>query len=469
MNQEFTMAQSSKRVAIIGGGVAGSTVALFLAKQGVDVTLFDKNKSLVSGPPICHLHAGGNLYREISQQQCLDLLKQSIDFVRFFPSSVNVRPTVIAVPKVDDGEPLALLPRLKVLREAYRGLINEDADNNVLGSPDDYFHEYDYEQLRALSQRDCPKAPSSLDEWLIPFAKYTDLEQLKFPIYVVQEYGLSLFRVASSVQLWTQQLDNLHVRTSVVVDDIEALESHYEVSLDNGEVGAFDFVINACGFRTGSIDDKLEIKRQRLVEFKAAYVTKWKSHQEEKWPEVIFHGKRGTPQGMAQLTPYPDGYFQLHGMTKKITLFDKGLVGSTTQTSQPELPQSLINKIDKGWPLDVQIERSKSAIRHVSQFVPDFSTAEPAGKPLYGAQQIPGNEASLRTADVSFEGERYARLEIVKASSALIAAKKIMSKWFVQQPQSMVHTYSLDPARVQEVAMNIAKERGYPESLAIAY
>lgn len=469
MNQEFTMAQSSKRVAIIGGGVAGSTVALFLAKQGVDVTLFDKNKSLVSGPPICHLHAGGNLYREISQQQCLDLLKQSIDFVRFFPSSVNVRPTIIAVPKVDDGEPLALLPRLKVLREAYRDLINEDADNNVLGSPDDYFHEYDYERLKTLSRLDCPKAPSSLDEWLIPFAKYTDLEQLKFPIYVVQEYGLSLFRVASSVQLWTEQLDNLHVRTGVVVDDIEASESHYEVSLDNGEVGAFDFVINACGFRTGSIDDKLEIKRQRLVEFKAAYVTKWESHQGEKWPEVIFHGKRGTPQGMAQLTPYPGGYFQLHGMTKEITLFDKGLVGSTTQTSQPELPQSLINKIDKGWPLDVQIERSKSAIRHVSQFVPDFSTAEPAGKPLYGAQQIPGNEASLRTADVSFEGERYARLEIVKASSALIAAKKIMSKWFVQQPQSMVHTYSLDPARVQEVAMNIAKERGYPESLAIAY
>ncbi len=29
------------------------------------------------------------------------------------------------------------------------------------------------------------------------------------------------------------------------------------------------------------------------------------------WPEVIFHGERGTPNGMAQLTPYPDGFFQL--------------------------------------------------------------------------------------------------------------------------------------------------------------
>ncbi|EDQ02061.1 hypothetical protein [Shewanella benthica] len=41
-----------------------------------------------------------------------------------------------------------------------------------------------------------------------------------------------------------------------------------------------------------------------------------------------FYGERGTPQGMAQLTPYPDGYFQLHGMTQDITPFNNGLVAS---------------------------------------------------------------------------------------------------------------------------------------------
>ncbi len=99
MNRDLAVATSGKRVAIIGGGVAGSTVALYLAKQGLSVSLFEKNNNLVSGPPICHLHAGGNLYRELSQQQCLDLLVQSIDFVKFFPATVNKRPTVIAVPK----------------------------------------------------------------------------------------------------------------------------------------------------------------------------------------------------------------------------------------------------------------------------------------------------------------------------------------------------------------------------------
>jgi hypothetical protein len=172
---------------------------------------------------------------------------------------------------------------------------------------------------------------------------------------------------------------------------------------------------------------------------------------------------------MAQLTPYPGGYFQLHGMTKAITLFDNGLVQSGARTSQPQLPQHLVDKIDKGWPQQVQTERSKSAILHLAQYVPEFTTAEPAGKPLYGAQQIPGSEPSLRSADVSFDGQRYARLEIVKASSALLAAQKIMNRWFVDQKMDMCRDIELKPSDVESVAKRIARDRGYPESLAIAY
>ncbi|RUM70980.1 MAG: FAD-dependent oxidoreductase, partial [Sulfurovum sp.] len=88
------MIDKKVKIAIIGGGVAGATTALYLGKREVDVTLFEKEPSLVSGPPFCHLHAGGNLYREISDEQCLKLLKQSIDFLRFYPFVVDYRPTV---------------------------------------------------------------------------------------------------------------------------------------------------------------------------------------------------------------------------------------------------------------------------------------------------------------------------------------------------------------------------------------
>jgi flavin-dependent dehydrogenase len=55
-----------KTVGIIGGGIAGSTIALKLAEAGADVILFETKDSLVYGPPMCHLHSGGCLYREIA-------------------------------------------------------------------------------------------------------------------------------------------------------------------------------------------------------------------------------------------------------------------------------------------------------------------------------------------------------------------------------------------------------------------
>lgn len=67
MNELAKLMQSEQssltgsRVAIIGGGIAGATAAVHLAELGIDVTLIEKGASLVSGPPICHLHAGGNL------------------------------------------------------------------------------------------------------------------------------------------------------------------------------------------------------------------------------------------------------------------------------------------------------------------------------------------------------------------------------------------------------------------------
>jgi len=64
--EQCVMIHEKVKIAIVGGGVAGSSIALYLGQLGLNVTLFEKEPSLVSGPPFCHLHAGGNLYREIS-------------------------------------------------------------------------------------------------------------------------------------------------------------------------------------------------------------------------------------------------------------------------------------------------------------------------------------------------------------------------------------------------------------------
>ena len=481
-------------IAIVGGGIAGTTSAIHFSELGYNVTILEKGPSLVNGPPICHLHAGGNLYRDISQDQCLILLKQSIETIRLFPHSLNIRPTIIAVPHSDGGNPDDLIPRLNVIQDSYRALIEKDENNRVLGCPDDYFKLYDKAQLQALALRSQPESPSSLDEWCIPFAKHSDLEALKFPVVIVQEYGLSVFRLSATAQLSLEKQPNCKVLTNsqlLSVDKIEPVingcSEFHRNELLKSVVGKWklnyldkeenlksfqaDYLINASGFETGVVDDFIGSQQQRLVEFKAAYITKWAECTEE-WPEVIFHGPRGTPQGMAQLTPYADGVFQLHGMTEGITLFKDGLVSSSNDSSQPQLPARLLKKITSGWTEDQLKERTEAAISHMSQFIPTFSGALVGGKPLFGAQQIPGSDPSLRAADVSFSGENYARLEVVKASSTLEAAQKIAAHWFELPSRSDIETahpktMSLNLKNVETKAVQLTQERDYPAALAI--
>ena len=465
------------RVAVVGGGVAGSTVALYLSEIGLDVTLFEQGEGLVSGPPMCHLHAGGNLYREISDEQCVTLLKESIDLIRFYPDAMDYRPTVIAVPIEDAGSPRELFARLELLRDSYDAMIRSDEGNRVLGESSDYFKCYEREALEALKTRTAVREPRTMDEWMIPVAKHVDLERVQFPLVMVQEYGLNMFRIASSVTLALQEKHNCRLLLEHEVTGIRSLEagSAWLLAYRHGGVEAeerFDFLVNAAGFQTGKIDDMLGYRRERFVEFKSAYVTRWEGC-EEQWPEVIFYGERGTPRGMAQFTPYPGGYFQLHGMTNTITLFDDGLVQSSAQSAQPRLKPNFLEKIERGWEQQEVQRRSDSAIRHMAHFIPAFEKATVASKPLYGAQQIPGLDATLRAADVSFEGERYARCEVVKASSVLSVAdaitERLIALGYVEKSLYGKRGFgtfnTLGDRAIAEVAALIGRARDYPAAL----
>lgn len=484
---ETAQTTQEKTVAVIGAGAAGSTIALRLAELGIDTTLIERGPSLVNGPPFCHLHAGGNLYREISDQQCLTLLKQSIDTVKVYPQSVNIRPTLLAVPITDRSEPLDLLPRLDKLRTLYQSLVDQDARNEVLGKPADYYRLYERAELEAIAQRELPKHASCDEDWLVAFAQQTDLDTLKFPLVMVQEYGLSAFRWAAIADLAIARLPSCHLQTSTSVIDIRrsgcdkgwlvSTQPSLSQDTDAVTVTRYDYVVNACGFKSGELDDMIEAKRQRMVEFKASFVTHWPECN-GLWPEVVFHGERGTPQGMAQLTPYPGGYFQLHGMTQAITLFKDGLVTSCEQSSQPKLAPHFLQKIDGQWPEHIVHERTEGNISHIAQFIPSFKSAQTASKPLFGAQQIPGEDPDLRAADVSFHHQGYARAEIVKASSALATAdailKDLLDSGVVKSELAQRHlndhyfpiTQQCEHEEVTVRAEQLARERHYPDALA---
>jgi len=464
------------KIAIVGGGIAGSSIALYLSSLGLKVSLFEKKETLVDGPPICHLHAGGNLYREISDEQCLILLRESIELIQLYPCAVDFRPTVIAVPTDDNGTPQDLFERLEMLKNEYALLINKDIQNRVLGNVDDYYKIFTREDVELLKAKETLCQPISFDEWMIPVAKNIDLDRVKFPLLMVQEYGLNIFRLAASVTLGLQSISNAKVLTKTLVSDVKKDIDGYTLEYNqNSEkvVEKFDYLINAAGFKSGEIDDMLGFSRERYVEFKAAYVTKWKTSVV--WPEVIFYGERGTPRGMAQFTPYPDGYFQLHGMTEDITLFKDGLVKSQNSSAQPRLNEKYVNKIYKGWSRADIDKRSSLAIEHLSQYIPSFQNATIASKPLFGAQQIPGKDASLRAANVSFEDERYARCEIVKASSVLSMADAITEKLVglgivdasLYGSRNFYDVKSFTEENITAFAKTLCFNRDYPKSLAM--
>lgn len=225
------MKTSSFRVAVVGGGIAGSSVALYLSELGVDVTLFEKSKSLVNGPPICHLHAGGNLYRDISDRQCLTLLKESIELIRLYPQAIDYRPTVIAVPKEDSGSPSDLFSRLELLEQEYTRLISEDENNRVLGNPEKYYKLFSYEEMLRLQSRSEVENPESLEEWMIPLSKHIELEKLQYPLVIVQEYGINIFRLGATATLCLADNENTTVLTQTEVKGIKEREDNVSTSL----------------------------------------------------------------------------------------------------------------------------------------------------------------------------------------------------------------------------------------------
>jgi hypothetical protein len=483
-NNHKSMARTT-HVGIVGGGVSGSTAALRLTELGLKVTLFEAGSSLVNGPPVCHLHAGGNLYREISDEQCIILLHQSIDTIRFFPHTINLRPTVIAIPKRDKGAEESILPRLELLQQAYAQLVAEDPTKEVLGKVGEYYKVYDREKMETLAVLEQPTEPATMDDWMIPVARAVNLDDFRFPFVMVQEYGISLFRVASTVEMGLANAPGCEVRTNCKVTGVTKLENGWKLTTEDAKGISctssvsveVDYLINSCGYKTGTIDDHAQYHRHRMVEFKAAYTTHWPDAGGA-WPEVIFHGIRGTPDGMGQLTPYAGGYFQLHGMTDNITLFREGLVETCDKSAQPQLPKVLADMAEHKWPDGVAEERTLKAIEHISGLLPTFASAKPGGNPLYGAQQIPGTDPSLRVADVSFERDRYARIEIVKFSSALAVADKIFhelqeaglvpAESYHFEPESALLT-SLCRHEIERRAVEIAVERGYPKELGSYY
>ena len=463
-------------VGIIGGGVSGVVTALQLAEMGVDTILLEQEENVVNGPPFCHLHAGGNLYPDISDEQCRILMKQSIEMARLFPQSIDERPTFISIPKTEIYPIDDVKDRLDMLVDYYKELIEEDPSNAILGAPKDYYRIYSEKDLEALAEQPSIKRPTCPDEWMVNAVKLIDYKKLKMPVVLVQEYGWNLFRLGAQAQLALEKSDKCTLKLKTKVENLkdvsnQNLRYNWEIHTKD-TVFKVNYLVNSCGFRTGKFDECLHLNVERLIEFKAAYVSKWQPIP-GLIPELIFHGKRGTSHGMAQLTPYYDNYYQIHGMTNDITLFKNGLVKTKGNEAQPEFDDAIERKLKYGWKESEIKIRTERGIDYIAKFVPSFETATVGGPPLYGAQQILGDDVNLRVGEVSFPSRFYARSEIIKASSALTVANQIIDN--IQEENiipvseksnnnSLLN--SVSKKEIDKLASELANQRGYPTAIS---
>jgi len=97
------------------------------------------------------------------------------------------------------------------------------------------------------------------------------------------------------------------------------------------------------------------------------------------------------------------------------------------------------------------------------------------GPPLFGAQQIPGEDPTLRVAEVAFPLPGYARCEIVKVSSVTDMAREILRdlerRGLAELPPDestlwrIPQMAALDEELLAARACRIAASRGYPAEM----
>ena len=82
--------------------------------------------------------------------------------------------------------------------------------------------------MTKLQSLNDPADPTTFDEWMIPVSKRLELDGLKFPIVMVQEYGWSILRMSAAVTMALEQLPNCKIMTNTEVLDVQEKEN------DNG-------------------------------------------------------------------------------------------------------------------------------------------------------------------------------------------------------------------------------------------
>lgn len=298
--------QSYRRVAIVGAGIAGTTAALYLSKQGVSVDLFEREKAIFSKSSAipAHLYSGVQYFGQLSKESIQSCMTDAIIFAKNFFFCLNSRPTVVAIAKKDSRSPSDLEEACRMNQKVYETECSKDIRNQVFGSPAEFYRTYSLEAL--LRIRKNPK--SEEDEWIAAFADQTNLDELQFPICLVKEFGLDMRKAAGFFEQLISEDNNIKLHLNAEVKRVELIGQRvlvHALTNQGSLMNTFNLVIDASGSGLGFLEAQLGITKMRAVDIKMAGLFEY-TFNCRALPEIYILGGKDQPAGesfMSHISP----------------------------------------------------------------------------------------------------------------------------------------------------------------------
>lgn len=153
-NKSVFIKKRNIRIAIIGGGIGGCMSALVIAKKfpDVEITIFEKNKELLSGTSNCTPGRMGLGFHYVHSQSAVTYLRQTLDFVKHFSRlcpNLMVGQEFLIDHFLRNGRYFIVknsaVPTTQILdtygkvADEYAELVKRDKTNKIFGEPDNFY------------------------------------------------------------------------------------------------------------------------------------------------------------------------------------------------------------------------------------------------------------------------------------------------------------------------------------------
>ena len=273
-------------ISIVGGGIAGCSIALELSKDKTNnITIYEQNE-LLNNEHYCHAHYG-LLYPDISKEELVQLTKETMMFIEAYPEAILYRPTIIAYNVKSKYSVKELQERCLIVEKTtkvspfFKKYTYDDFFNLPTESYLDYFDSYVYNTLKFIKNSEF-------------------VSSIKFPFVCVKEYGIDYTILRNSIMNKILKTNNIKIINEQ--KEMNAIPYTNPIPCTN------PIVIIATG-SYGKVN----------VETKGSF-TVHLNNSVEYLAEFVIIGERGTENGMFQVTPIRYNKLVIHKMSEEGSL-----------------------------------------------------------------------------------------------------------------------------------------------------